>query len=58
MLDYLTTLVGRFTASVIMAFKQYEAEDKSERTEEGLRKAREQGKQIGWKKGKAVYSRR
>ncbi len=39
-------------ASVIMAFKQYEAGDRSERTKEGLRKAREQGKQIGWEKGR------
>jgi len=48
----LTTPAGRLMASVIMAFKQYEAEDRSERTKEGLRKAREQGKQIGWKKGR------
>ena len=47
----LTTTAGRLMANVLMAFKQYEAEDRGEKTSKGLKKAKAAGKQVGWKKG-------
>lgn len=48
----LTTPAGRLMANVVMAFKQYEAEDRGEKTSQGLKRAKAAGKQIGWKKGR------
>jgi len=48
----LTTPAGRLMANVLMAFKQYEAEDRGDKTSKGLKKAKLAGKQVGWIKGK------
>lgn len=48
----LTTAIGRAFMNMVVIFAQLEADMISERTKQGLKKAREKGKQIGWKKGK------
>lgn len=49
----LTTPIGRAVANIIVVIAQLEREMISERTKMGLKKAKEAGRQIGWKKGKS-----